>query len=168
MKAALERALKSARGNIQKQIDIYNQIASINQQLSSGVSTAYGDFKKASVKALTAGLGLTQAQRRAEEARLSRVGPGGTVPRGGTTAEGFIIDPETGRPIHRHRRPRSGRGDYRTASAAGGPVPVEATIDLNVYIDGKHVETTVTRRQQRTRRHNPSSRRGPNAATSAA
>jgi hypothetical protein len=161
MKAALEKALKAAKGNIQKQIDIYNQIAAINQQLNSSTTTAYGDFKKASVKAQTAGLGLTAAQRRALEQRLSQRGPGGTVPGTGTGAGGFIIGPD-GRPIHRHRRPHYGRpggGD------GGSPPKFEATFNVRVYLDGKDVTRAVTVHQQRHRRRNPSSRRGPHAGS---
>jgi hypothetical protein len=161
MKAALEKALKAARGNIQKQIDIYNQIAAINQQLNSSTTSAYGDFKKASVRAQTAGLGLTAAQRRALEQRLSQRGPGGTVPGTGTGAGGFIIGPD-GRPIHRHRRPHYGRDG---GSDNGSPPKFEATFNVRVYLDGKDVTRAVTVHQQRHRRRNPSSRRGPHAGS---
>lgn len=166
MKAALERALKAAKGNIEKQTDIYNQIYGINQQLNQGVTDAYGDFKQANLKALTSGLGLTPDQRRALQQRYARVGPGGTLPSGGTTAGGYIIDPATGRPIHLHRPGHV--GSTYTGPGGGRPTPNVTTVDLNVYIDGKHVEAVVTPRQQRTRRRNPSSRRGPNTATAAA
>jgi hypothetical protein len=164
MKAALERALKAAKGNIQKQIDIYNQITAINSQLQSSVTNAYGAFKKASVKALTASLGLTAVQRRELEQRLSRRGPGGTIPATGTGAGGFIIDPVTGRPIqlHRHRRPRYGR-DTGGTGADGGPRHLQATVNIRVYLEGKDITRNVTIEQQRYRRGNPSSRRGPNA-----
>jgi phage tail tape-measure protein len=164
MKASLERALKAAKGNIQKQIDIYNQIYSINQQLGAGSTNAYGDYKKASVKALTSGLNLTAVARRELEQRLSRRGPGGTTPESGTGAGGFIIDPVTGRPIqlHRHRRPRYGR-DTGGTGADGGPRHLQATVNIRVYLEGRDITRNVTIEQQRYRRGNPSSRRGPNA-----
>jgi hypothetical protein len=160
-KAALEKALKASKGNIQKQIDIYNQIAAINQQLNSSTTSAYGDFKKASVKAQTAGLGLTAAQRRALEQRLSQRGPGDTVPGTGTGAGGFIIGPD-GRPIHRHRRPHYGRDG---GDGSGSPPKFEATFNVHVFLDGKDITRAVTVRQQRHRRRNPSSRRGPHAGS---
>lgn len=158
-KAALERALKAAKGNIQKQIDIYNQIAAINQQMQSSITNAYGDYKKASVKAETAGLGLTAAQRRELEQRLSRRGPGGTEPSSGVGAGGFIIGPD-GRPIHRHRRPRYGRDG---GGADGGPRTLQASFDIKVFLDSKPIAAKTTVHQQSYRRGNPSSRRGPNA-----
>jgi hypothetical protein len=163
MKASLERALKAAKGNIQKQIDIYNQIYSINQQLGAGGTNAYGDYKKASVKALTSGQNLTAVQRRELEQRLSRIGPGGTVPGTGTGAAGFIIGPD-GRPIqiHHHRRPRYGR-DAGGTGADGGPRKLQAYVNIRVYLEGKDITRSVTIEQQRYRRGNPSSRRGPNA-----
>jgi hypothetical protein len=163
MKASLERALKAAKGNIQKQIDIYNQIYSINQQLGAGGTNAYGDYKKASVKAFTSGLNLTAAARRELEQRLSRRGPGGTVPGTGTGAAGFIIGPD-GRPIqiHHHRRPRYGR-DTGGTGADGGPRKLQAYVNIRVYLEGKDITRSVTIEQQRYRRGNPSSRRGPNA-----
>jgi hypothetical protein len=166
-KAALERALKSSKGNIQKQIDIYNQIYSINQQLGSGTSSAYGDYKKASVKALTSGLSITAAARRELEQRLSRVGPGGTTPESGVGAGGYIIDPVTGRPIqlHRHRRPHHGR--YATGTG-GGTSQIQASFDIRVFLDSKPIAARTTVHQQRYRRGNPSSSRGPNAGVARA
>jgi hypothetical protein len=135
MKKAAERALKAAKGNIQKQTDIWNQIYAINQQLGQSAATALGGFKQASTRALTKGLGLTDAQLRALRARLSQLGPGGTVPGTGTGAAGFIIGTD-GRPLIVH---------------------------THVNIDGKRVANNVTRHQQRHRRRNPHQRRGPNA-----
>jgi hypothetical protein len=135
MKAALEKALKAAKGNIQKQTDIYNQIYGINQQIGQGVASALGGFKQASTKALTAGLGLTPEQRRALRGRLSQLGPHGTVPGSGVGAAGFVIGTD-GRPL---------------------------VVHTHVNIDGKRVADNTTRHQQRHRRRNPSQRRGPNA-----
>ncbi len=165
MKRALERALKAAHGNIQRQIDIYHQIYDINQQLQSGDQSFLGLFKQASTKALTSNLNLTEEQRKILRARLSQLGPGGTTPGTGTGAFGYAIDPSTGRPDARrpqhHRRRRDGTEGVQTAD--GSFIAVQPKIDLNVYIDGQHVEATVTRRQQRRAQHNPNQRRGPQA-----
>ncbi len=136
MRAALYRALKKTHGNIQAQIDIWNQIYSINQQLGSQVQSLLGGFRTASTKILTAGLGLTADQRRRLRARLSQLGPDGTIPGTGTGAAGYIINPDTGRPIIVH---------------------------THVNIDGKRVADNTTRHQQRHRRRNPRQRRGPHA-----
>ncbi len=164
---ALYKWIASHRKNIQGVIDAYNQIAAINSQLSSDISNSYGDYKKASVKALTAGLNLTADARRRLEARLAQRGPGGTVPADGTGAAGYVIDPNTGRPVRRghHRRHHS---VYAGSGGGGGSPSIHADINLRVYIDGKQVEATVTKHQQRRRRHNPTQTRGPNAATSTA
>lgn len=163
MKAALEKALKAARGNIQRQIDIWNEIASINQQLGQSVANSYGKYKKASLKWETEGLGLTPAARRALEAKLSQIGPGGTHPMSGTGAAGYVIDPDTGRPIDRHHQRR--QGSQYAGSGGGRPPTVNANIDLRVYIDGKQVEATVTKRQQKSNTRRPTQSRGPHAAT---
>jgi hypothetical protein len=167
MKRVLMKALKAARGNVQKQIDIWNQIAQINSQLGNSVTNAYGDFKKASTRWLTAGMGLTADQRRKLRQRLSQLGPGGTHPMDGTGAGGFVIDPTTGRPIHGVRTGRRG-SDTSSGAASGRPPQFNAKIDLDVYIDGHQVEVTVTNRQHRRRRHMPTQVRGPHAATQSA
>jgi len=166
-KAALERALKASKGNIQKQIDIYNQIAAINEQLGASTQNAYGDYKKASLKAETAGLGLTAAQRRLLEARLSQRGPGGTVPKSGTGAGGFIIGPD-GRPVDRHRRRDPDQGRGASGGAGGGRTRLHATFNIRIYMDNKDVTRQVTIRQQQTRDRNPSQRRGPHAGKTTA
>ena len=115
---ALYKWIASHRKNIQGVTDAYNQIAAINSQLNSDVVNAYGMFKKASVKALTENLGLTADQRRRLKQRLSQRGPGGTTPGDGTGAAGYVIDPNTGRPVHRghHSRNRRLQGGERTAA----------------------------------------------------
>jgi hypothetical protein len=135
MKSALEKALKASKGNIQKQIDIYNQITSINQQLGQGINSIFGDFKVQSTQRLTSGLGLTPAQREALRARESQRGPGGTVPAQGVGAAGYEIGSD-GRPLIVH---------------------------THVNIDGKRVADNTTKHQQRRRSRNSSQRRGPNA-----
>jgi hypothetical protein len=136
MKAALEKALKASKGNIQRQIDIYDQIASINQQLGQGINSIFGDFKVASTQSLTKNLGLTPAQRAALRARLSQLGPGGTTPAQGVGAAGYIINPNTNRPLHIH---------------------------THVKLGEKEVASSVTKVQQRRRSRNSSQRRGPYA-----
>ena len=163
---ALYKWIASHRKNIQGVTDAYNQITAINSQLNSDIVNAYGMFKKASVKKLTANIGLTPDQRRRLEERLSQVGPGGTTPGEGTGAAGYVIDPLTGRPVHRghHNRNRQLQG----GGAGGGAPVIHNVIDLTVNISGKRVEASVTENQQRRRRHNPTQTRGPNAATSVA
>jgi hypothetical protein len=160
-KAALERALKSSKGNIEKQIDIYNQITAINQQLGADANAAFGQYRQASLAAETAGLGLTKTQRKALEARLSQRGPGGTTPGSGVGAGGFIIGPD-GRPIqvHHHRRPHHGQNQGGTD---GGSRKLQATFNIRIYLDGRDVTRSVTIRQQKTRDRNPGQRRGPHA-----
>jgi hypothetical protein len=135
MKKAILKYLHSAKRSIAQQTDAYNQLASINQQLGQAVTSALGGFKQASTRALTKGLGLTDAQRRALRARLSQLGPGGTIPGSGVGAAGFIIGTD-GRPL---------------------------VVHTHINIDGKRVADNTTRHQQRHRRRNPHQRRGPNA-----
>ena len=112
MKRAAQRALRSGKYTGQAEIDLLNEIANINSQLNSSAQNAYGDYKKASVKAETAGLGLTADQRRELEQRLSRRGPGGTTPASGTGAAGYVIDPATGRPVHAGHQPHADRVEH--------------------------------------------------------
>lgn len=169
MRAALYRALKAAKGNIQKQIDIWNQIAQINEQLGNSITSAYGDYKKASLKAEVEGLGLTAAQTRLLEYRLSQRGPGGTVPGEGTGAAGYVIDPETGRPV-RHRRHHHPGHSGNVPGGGGGGSSMAFTLrqTINVNVDGKRIARVITKHQQTYRSQNPSSRRGPHAATATA
>jgi hypothetical protein len=162
IRKAILRFIHTHKGNLAALTDAYNQLADINQQLGATAQTALGLFKQASTRALTQGLGLTAEQRAALRARLSQLGPGGTIPGSGVGAAGYAIDPNTGRPLARHRD-RGATGGAGGGGGGGRPAVVNATIDLNVYIDGKQVEATVTKRQQKRRRRNPGSRRGPNA-----
>lgn len=141
MKRAALRAIHSGKLSIQGQIDAWNQVASLNDQLKTATTTAAVKFKQASTKALTAGLGLSEAQRKALRARLSQLGPGGTVPNQGVGAYGYQINPNTDRPI---------------------------VIHTHVKVKEKEIGRASTRYQQRHRRRNPSQRRGPNAAISSA
>jgi hypothetical protein len=135
MKKAILKWLHSAKRSVAQQTDAYNQLAAINSQLGSSVTALLGGFKQASTRALTKGLGLTPDQRRALRARLSQLGPGGTVPGSGIGAAGFIIGTD-GRPLIVH---------------------------THINIDGKRVADNTTRHQQKRRRRNSHQRRGPNA-----
>lgn len=136
MRGALLKFIRTHKHNIAALTDAYNQLAAINQQLGQTAQSALGMFKQASTRALTAGLGLTPSQRAALRARLSQLGPGGTVPGTGVGAAGYVINPDTGKPI---------------------------VVHTHVNIDGKRVADNTTRHQQKRRRRNSSQRRGPNA-----
>jgi hypothetical protein len=135
LRKAILHFIATHKKNIAAVTDAYNQLYAVNQQLGQAATSALGGFKQASTRALTKGLGLTDAQRRALRARLSQLGPGGTIPGSGVGAAGFIIGTD-GRPLIVH---------------------------THVNIDGKRVANNVTRHQQRHRRRNPHQRRGPNA-----
>lgn len=164
LKAAILRFIRTHKKNIQAEIDAYNQLAQVNQQLGSSATSALGGFKQLDTAKLARGLGLTRAQLKALRARLSQVGPGGTVPGDGTGAFGVVIDPTTGRVRRRHHRheelPR-GAGD----SGLGGTRPIVVRNEIELNIDGKRFMQFVTKSEQRRRRRNPTQRRGPNAAT---
>jgi hypothetical protein len=98
-KAAAERALKSGKLSAQGQIDAWNQIAQVNQQIGAAAKSALGSFKQINTRKITAGLNLTPEQRAQLRARLSQIGPGGTVPSQGVGAFGFQINAQTDRPI---------------------------------------------------------------------
>jgi hypothetical protein len=135
LRKAILRFIAAHKKNTAALTDAYNQLYAVNQQLGSTIASALGGFKQASTKALTKGLGLTPAQRRALRARLSQLGPGGTIPGSGIGAAGFIIGTD-GRPL---------------------------VVHTHINIDGKRVADNTTRHQQRHRRRNPRQRRGPNA-----
>jgi hypothetical protein len=168
IRKAILRFIATHRHNLAALTDAYNQLADINQQLGSSAQSALGSFKQASTRALTAGLGLTPEQRAALRARLSQLGPGGTVPGQGVGAAGFIIGPD-GRPIQaRGRGPTISGRDSQTVSPARfnrllrilerlADRPQRIIVDL----DGKIVADNTTRHQQRRGRHNSSQRRGP-------
>lgn len=172
IRKAILHFIKTHRKNIAALTDAYNQLAAINEQIGGSVSSAFGFFKKASVKALTANMGLTAEQRRQLEQRLSQVGPGGTVPGTGVGAAGFVIGPD-GRPIKPGRPPTIKAQEAQTVSPARLArilERLERLADRPIYlvVDGKVLATSTTKNQQHHRRRNPSSRRGPNAATATA
>jgi len=101
-------------------------------------------FAKTGIGNLIKGLGLTTEQERALFARMSQVGPGGSIPATGTSAFGMAI------PGSRTTTGRTGRGG----------IPEQHDFTFRIYIDGQEVEATVTRRQQRKQGRNARSRRG--------
>ncbi len=114
-----------------------DQITSLKQQIKDATKKAVtdplGGFKQLNLNKLTGNLGLTPEQRKALKARLSQVGPHGTVPNEGVGAYGYRIGAND-RPIHVHTQ---------------------------IDIDGRKVASNTTRHQQRHRRRNSSQRRGP-------
>ena len=78
---------------------------------------------------MLAGLGLSPEEIRALRGRLSRIGPGGTVPGKGVGAFGQVVE------VHHQ-----------------------------TVVDGKVVESSVTKRQQTRRRRNPPQKRGVHVA----
>jgi hypothetical protein len=172
IRKALLKFIRTHKKNIAALTDAYQQLTAINEQLGSSAQSALGLFKQASTRALTQGLGLTQRQREQLRARLSQLGPGGTVPGQGVGAAGFVIGPN-GRPIQVHGRGAtiSGR-DSQTVSPARfnrlirvlervANRPVRVVVDL----DGRIIADNTTRHQQRRRDRNSAQRRGPVAGT---
>ena len=143
MRAAARKAIASGKLSQQQLIEAYNQITQLNQQIADATKkqnqaanrAGRAAFKQLNLDKLTGGLDLTPAQRKALRARLSQVGPGGTVPGDGTGAYGYSIS-ASGRPIHVHTR---------------------------IDIDGHKVAENTTKHQQRRHRRNSSQRRGPQA-----
>jgi len=133
IKAAAKKALQSGRLGLQGQLDAWNTLKSVNDQLREAGAGMKNAFKKVSTAKLTAGLGLDPATRKALRARFSQVGPGGTIP-------------------------SSGFGAFGVPVLAGGIGAT--TIDLRVNLDGREIARTTTRHQQRTKRRNPDQRRG--------
>lgn len=171
IRKAILRFIATHRHNLAALADAYNQLADINQQLGSSAQAVFGSFRQKSTKALTAGLSsLSAADRKALRARLSQLGPGGTVPGQGVGAGGFIIGPD-GRPIQVHGRGATiSARDSQTVSPARfnrllrilertADRPLRVIVDL----DGKVVADSTTRHQQRRGKRNPSQRRGPAA-----
>ncbi len=91
LREAAQKALKSGKLSLEQQKEAYDQITSINQQLASQSTAQTHQWKQASTRALTAGLHLSAADRDALRARLSQLGPGGTVPGNGTGAYGYAV-----------------------------------------------------------------------------
>lgn len=132
IKAAAQKALKSGRLGLQGQLDAWNMLKGINDQLGNAGKSAASLFRKAKLNDLVAGLNLTPDQLKAFRARASQIGIGGTIS-------------------------ASGVGAFGVAMVGGG----ETVIHVPVNIDGRPVANIVTRHQQKTKRRNPSQRRGP-------
>lgn len=118
---------------------IKEMLDDLQNQMEDGGKKAATAFHKASTKELVQGLGLTTAQTKALRARLSQLGPGGTVPSKGFGAFGYAYTP------------------------GGQPINVTTTVNL----DGKQVAKNTTKHQQRGARRNPPQRRGPHAGHAA-
>lgn len=151
-RAYILKQIRSHKLHGQKLIQAYQALAAANQTIADDMKSAAkkatkatkkatSDFVQANTRALTAGLDLTAAQRKALRARLSQLGPGGTVPNQGVGAYGYQINPHNDRPI---------------------------VVHSHVHLKHKEIGSSVTTYQQRRRRRNPTQRRGPNAATSSA
>lgn len=136
IRQAAERALKSGKLGLQGQLDAWNTIAGINDQLKNAATGATSAFRKANTAKLAEGLGLSADQVKALRARLSQLGPGGTVPARGVGAFGVV-----------------------QLAGSGAPIVVEH----QTVLDGNVIERSVTRYQQKRARRNPSQRRGLHA-----
>ncbi len=139
LREAARKAIASGKLSQQQLIEAYNQITQLNQQIADATKkqaqAGRAAFKQLNLNKLTSGLNLTPAQRKALQARLSQIGPHGTVPGDGTGAYGYSIGAND-RPIHVHNQ---------------------------ISIDGTKVASNTTKHQQRRRRRNSSQRRGPTA-----
>ena len=80
IKRAAEKALKSGRLGLQGQLDAWNTLGSVNDQLKNLGSKATSSFKKVNVANLFKGLGLTADQLRAARMQAAQIGKGGLVP----------------------------------------------------------------------------------------
>lgn len=99
IRAVAQKALKSGRLGLQGQLDAWNEIGQLNDELKQKVQGDLTKFKHVNTAAIVAGLGLTADQLRAERVRLAQVGAGGTVPgkrtpafAGATGGGGFTIN----------------------------------------------------------------------------
>lgn len=139
LRAAAEKALKSGKLSLEQQKEAWDQITSINQQISSAMKSAtksaLGNYKQLNIDKIAKSLHLTAEQSKALKSQLSQVGPHGTVPGSGVGAYGYRATRE----VHHHH--------------------------FQLYIDGKPVETSVRKHADKRRRRNSSQRRGPNAGT---
>lgn len=132
IKARAEQALKSGKLGLQGQLDAWNEIASINDQLKNATDGALGKFRQVNVDAIAKSVGLTGDAAKKLKAQLSQIGPGGTVPSTGVGAFGAVIGPN------------------------GGDIVVHTHVNL----DGKKVAVNTTRHQQKRRTRNPTQTRG--------
>ena len=121
---------------------ILRMLDDIASALHGGTSAQSGPmtkFAKRGVEGLVRGLGLTEEQVKEIRQRFSQF------------SRFDVASTSTG-----GRRSARSSGTNRTT----GPFPADQPFVVNVYLDGKLVETTVTRRQQKKRGRNAPSRRG--------
>lgn len=87
IKAVALKALKSGKLGFQGQLDAWNAIASVNDQLKNQVRKAATKFKHVNVGKIVAGLdSLSRSDALRLRQQLAQVGAGGTIPSGRTPA----------------------------------------------------------------------------------
>jgi hypothetical protein len=130
----IRKVLSGGLGAVAKDVrdTIKQMLDDIDQQLKDHSTGPLTKFEKASTAQLVAGLGLDPATQKALRARLAQLGPGGTIPSRGVGAFGTSINLQQ--------------------------PDVIARFEIN--LDGRKVESSVTRHQQRRRRRNPQQQRG--------
>lgn len=79
-RSAARKALNSGKLSIDAQIDAWDTIKNINDQLTGQITGDQTKFKHVSASTLLKGLGLTAAQIRELKPVLATIGAGGTVP----------------------------------------------------------------------------------------
>lgn len=160
-----EAYLKSKRRTAEGMLAAYNAISGANQTLNSGgVQTAY---TMASTHHLTAGLGLTRAQRIAQEQRIAQMeAHGGRTPKQGWLGVmGFAVNGNAaanatrgiGNPAMTVHTPTVTIHAAKVTGSSGGSV----VININGG-NPKDVEKAVLKALQKTRRYSAPQRRGQN------
>lgn len=134
IKVTAEKALKSGRLGLQGQLDAWNTILDVNNQLKNSVQTALGSFRQANVDRIAKSVGLSGPLAKKLKAQLSQLGPGGTIPTRGVGAFGVIV-------------------------GTGG----DTVIHTHVHVGEREIGTAVTRFQQKRKMRNPPQRRGAHA-----
>jgi hypothetical protein len=134
----IRRVLSGGLGAVAKDVraTVKQMLDDLNRQLEQNATGPLTKFQKANTAKLVAGLGLDPATERALRARLSQLGAGGTVPAKGIGAFGVVV-------------PASQQGDI--------------VVEHTTVLDGRPIERSVTRHQQKRKRRNPSQVRGPHA-----
>lgn len=80
MRDAARKALASGKLGLQGQIDAWNEIKNINDQLAGQAKTELTKFRHAGMRAVLSGLDLTRDQQTALGFRIAQRGPGGSIP----------------------------------------------------------------------------------------
>jgi TP901 family phage tail tape measure protein len=140
----IAKVLSGKFGKVGKDVRaaILQMFKDIAGALSDGSDVQKGPltkFVKQGSEKILAGLGLSPEQVKALRQRLAQIGPGGTAPNKGFGAFGMTFAP----------------------GGAAPPIIVES----HIFLDGRELETSVTRRQQKTKGRTASSRRGTNPGT---